>query len=210
MLTILRYGVFAAAALSLGVLSFLVLRTRAFGRRRLHSQPRGKRLRGVAYALGRGMTPREKESAAKHLPTYAAGVMYHGGIFAAIIQALLMAAAVSVAGPVLGVLRALMAAGFAFGVGLLFKRLIKPTLRFISCPDDYLANALVDVFILSGLLSSFRIVPQGVFFALAVLTFLYLPLGKIRHCFFFFYSRILFGSYFGRRGVLPHPPRREA
>jgi len=33
--------------------------------------------------------------------------------------------------------------------------------------------------------------------------FLYIPVGKIRHCFFFFYSRILFGLFYGRRGVLP-------
>lgn len=207
--TILRYGVFPAAAASLGILSYLVLRTLSFGKRRLHSQARGKRLAGVAYALGRGMMPWEKESAARHLPTTAAGMMYHAGIFSAILFVLLRAASVSVAGPALGVLRVLMAAGFACGVGLFVKRLVKPILRFLSCPDDFLSNALVDLFVLSGLLASFGAVPDSAFFALAVLTFLYMPLGKIRHCFFFFYVRILFGSYFGRRGVLPHPPRRE-
>ena len=39
----------------------------------------------------------------------------------------------------------------------------------------------------------------GVSIALAV----YVPLGKIRHCLFFFPTRYFFGSYFGRRGVLP-------
>jgi len=210
MMTTLRYGVFAAAAASLGLLSFLVLRTLTFGRRRLHSQARGNRAGGVAYAFGRGMMPWEKESARKHLPTYAAGMIYHAGIFAAILYALLLAASVSPDGAVLAVFRALMAAGFAFGAGLLLKRILKPAMRYLSCPDDYLSNVLVDLFVLSGLLASFLRAAVPVFFALAVLTFLYMPLGKIRHCFFFFYSRILFGSYFGRRGVLPHPPRRGA
>jgi hypothetical protein len=33
--------------------------------------------------------------------------------------------------------------------------------------------------------------------------FLYVPLGKIRHCFFFFAARCHMGAHFGRRGTFP-------
>ena len=39
---------------------------------------------------------------------------------------------------------------------------------------------------------------------ITIVVLLYVPVGKIRHCFFFFYSRILFGMFFGRRKVLGH------
>jgi len=204
MTTILGYGVYVSFAVSLSLLTYLVLRTFSFGLRRLHSPVHGSRWKGVAYAFGRGMMPWEKESAAKHLPTYVSGIVYHTGIFAAILFVFLSAASLRLPEVLLDVFRGLMACGFLSGTGLLLKRSIKPGLKEISCPDDFAANILVDLFVLCGFLSSFLTAAIPFFSILAILTFLYMPLGKIRHCFFFFYSRLLFGSYFGRRGVLPH------
>jgi hypothetical protein len=202
-MAILRYAVFAAFFISLLLLTMQVLQTLSFGRRRLHSDARGSRLSGIAYALGRGMTPWEKESAARHLPTYVAGMIYHGGIFAAILSVLLRAAGVHLPGAASAALQILLAAGFLAGTALLLKRIIHPKMRSISCPDDFISNLLADGLVLLGLISSWRSGTEPVFFALAIFIFLYMPLGKIRHCFFFFYSRVLFGAYFGRRGVLP-------
>jgi hypothetical protein len=204
----LRYSVFAAFFFSLVLLTFQVLQTRSFGRRSLHSVAAGKRLPGIAYALGRGMMPWEKESAARHLPTYIAGMIYHVGVFAAILSVLLLAAGIQLPAPGITIFRLLLAVGLFSGTALLLKRVSQPKMRSISCPDDYVSNLLVDGFVFSGLLSSWLTAAEPVFFAAAILIFLYMPLGKIRHCFFFFYSRILFGSYFGRRGVLPR--RRPA
>jgi hypothetical protein len=39
--------------------------------------------------------------------------------------------------------------------------------------------------------------------AAAIVLLLYVPLGKIRHCLFFFATRYHTGIYFGRRGTLP-------
>jgi hypothetical protein len=200
----LRLGVFVSFGLSLILLTYLVLHTFCFGKRRLHSKAEAARWKGVAYAFSLGMLPWEKESAAKHLPTYVAGIFYHTGIFAAIFYVLFWAASLSLSEVILSFFRALLAVGFICGTGLLLKRAVKRQMRYISCPDDFAANILVDLFILSGFLSSLRTAAIPIFCILAILTFLYMPLGKIRHCFFFFYSRILFGSYFGRRGVLPH------
>jgi len=200
---ILGYGVFISLIISLTLLTVQVLQTRAFGRRSLQSQPEGNPWKGVAYAFGWGMLPWEKESAARHLPTYIGGVLYHGGIFAAILSVLCLAACILIPTVIVSILRALMAVGFLAGTGLLLKRAIKPRMRYLSCPDDFAANILVDVFVLSGFFAFWVAAAKPVFLIVGMATFLYIPLGKIRHCFFFFYSRLLFGFYFGRRGVLP-------
>lgn len=211
-MTVLRYIVLVAFVASLGLLTIQALGTLRFGRRRLYSEPRGSRWKGVAYAFGRGMMPWEKESAARHLPTYVAGMSYHAGIFSAIFCALSLAASVRLGPALVLVLQVLMSAGFLAGTGLLVKRTIKPEIRHISCPDDYAANLIADIFILCGLLAVRFEALRIVFLSAAAVTFLYMPLGKIRHCFFFFYSRFLFGSYFGRRDVLPRrrPVKAEA
>jgi nitrate reductase gamma subunit len=207
-MAILKLAVFISLIISLVVLTAQVLQTLSFGRRRLHSEAGGKPREGIAYALGRGMLPWEKESAARHLPTYVAGMVYHAGIFSAVLYAFCLTANIPLPQTVLTTIQFLLAAGFLSGTGLLLKRMIHSKMRYISCPDDYASNLLVDAFMFSGLLSSWLASAAPVFLILAVLTFLYMPLGKVRHCFFFFYSRILFGSYFGRRGVLPR--RRTA
>ncbi|NOR14835.1 MAG: hypothetical protein GQ544_03940, partial [Candidatus Aminicenantes bacterium] len=76
-------------------------------------------------------------------------------------------------------------------------------MRHISCPDDFVANILVDGFVLLALLDTLLVGIQAYFWGVAIILFLYIPMGKIRHCFFFFYSRILFGAFFGKRGVFP-------
>ena len=95
-----------------------------------------------------------------------------------------------------------MAVGILCGVGLLMKRLTLGYMRAISCVDDYISNALVNLFLILVLLESFLQTLRPILFLVTIILFLYIPLGKIRHCFFFFYSRILFGQFYGRRGVL--------
>src|SRR6266540_2111926 len=42
-------------------------------------------------------------------------------------------------------------------------------------------------------------------YLVSAITFVYVPFGKIRHCLYFFFSRLFFGKFFGRRAVFPHP-----
>ena len=44
---------------------------------------------------------------------------------------------------------------------------------------------------------------DGLWLAEAVLLLVYAPLGKIRHCLFFFTTRYQLGAFFGRRGTFP-------
>ncbi len=148
------------------------------------------------------MMPWEKESAKKHLATYLAGFFYHSGVFSGMFYLLSLVVSFGWPAFLLQFLRILVAVGILCGVGLLVKRLTIGYMRAISCTDDYVSNALVNIFLVLVLLDSFLSNLRPILFLVTIILFLYIPLGKIRHCFFFFYSRILFGQFYGRRGVL--------
>ena len=203
MITILQYGVIFSFFVSLTILLFLLVRTRSFGNKQLLSAPRGSWKKGIIYAFGKGMMPWEKESAQKHLWTYMAGFIYHFGIFAAFAYLIHLLILGSLNSILLNILRIAMVCGVVCGMALLVKRSFRTTLRKLSCPDDYAANAFVDLFILLALLDTVFPAIRPILFAQSIILLIYIPIGKIRHCFFFFYSRILFGYFFGRRGVFP-------
>ncbi len=205
-LPLLRISVMAAGGFCLIALTVMVLRTRALGKKIYFSVARGGTGAGVAYAFGKGMLPWEKESVLRHLLTFSGGVVYHAAIFMALLY--LFWIVVFPPGPArfLIFFRLALACGSAVGAALLIKRLIQPHLRGLSCPDDYFANLFVDLFLLLALGHSFRPALEPWLLLAAILLFLYIPVGKIRHCFFFFYTRLLFGVFFGRRGIFPQPP----
>jgi len=205
---ILGYGIIVAFIYTFLTLSYLVIKTFAFGKKQLLSKPQGKSQKGVIYALGKGLFPWEKESASRNLSTYVAGVLYHSGIFLAFLYTLFEIFSIVLDNWLLHLFQTFILIGFFCGVSLLIKRILKDYLRKISCPDDFVANILVDVFLLFAFLNTFYTGIKLIFFSVTILLLLYIPAGKIRHCFFFFYSRIIFGIFFGRRGVLPQKPGR--
>ena len=208
LLPILKLGVAASALFCLVMLTVLVARTLAVGRRPTYAQPRGSSFAGILYAFGSGMLPWEKESAAKHIWTYIGGILYHLGILVAMLFLATVVLGMPLSATFLAAARVLLVIGAVCGVALLIKRMLKAQMRSLSSGDDYLANVLVDLLLLSTLMSTFSEAVQMVFLVMAVIMFLYIPFGKLRHCAFFFYSRILFGQFFGRRGVLPHPSKK--
>jgi hypothetical protein len=197
---LLRVLTVASAAFSLAALVFLVARTFAFGRREYLSAPRGYAGNGIIYAFGRGML--EKESVALHKPTFIGGILYHGAIFAGLLY-LFWTVLLPKAGPPLWAFRPVILAGSAVGMSLLIKRAAKPHLRRLSCPDDFFANAFVDIFLILAFAHTVFPSLEPALLSVSILLFLYIPLGKIRHCFFFFFTRFFFGLHYGRRGALP-------
>ena len=160
---------------------------------------------GIIYAFSAGMMPWAKESTRIHMIAYLRGIGFHIGIFAAIgtviispfwtyLPSLLSLALfwVLMLGAVLG------AAG-----GII--RVAEHNLRGLSLPDDHFAVWLTTVFItIAGLaiLNEAFLIPM---YVISAVTFVYVPFGKIRHCLYFFFSRIFFGKFFGRRAVFPYP-----
>jgi len=205
----LGYLVVAGALYCLTALLFMAYRTFAFGRRRFYSAPQGSTVKGVFYAFVPGMMPWEKESAGQHLPTYFAGIVYHAGIFCSFFILAMHVSGVTYPDWFLSLLRLGLAVSAVAGLSLLVKRIATKNLARISCADDYLSNALVDVFLVVSLFSTYSAGFLLPLYITALVMFAYIPAGKIRHCFFFFYARFLLGVFFGRRNTFPPQARRD-
>ena len=204
LLSVLRVGLSVAALYAVIALAYMAFGVISRGGKRAHSQPAGSEPEGIKYAFFRGMLPTEKESVRNHLPTFAAGLMYHASIFVGGILILLAFFQVKVSPALVLTLRMVLIAGLVSGVALLVKRWSSPQLRIISAPDDFISNALVDLFLMASIAVTMSSVFVPMLFEVSIVLFLYIPVGKIRHCVFFFFTRVNFGRLFGRRGVFPH------
>ncbi len=192
-----------SALWALAGMTFLVVRTFSYARKPYLAEASGSAAGGILYAFGPGMSPTAKESVREHLPTYFAGIGYHLGIFVALATFLLVVSGIGVPAPIRWPAGALLGAGFAAGLFLMARRAADRGLRALSLPDDYVANILTDLLVLSALVFVFDPAAAPVFLGVAIPFFIYLPLGKVRHCIFFFVSRTLFGALYGRRNAFP-------
>lgn len=200
----LKYGVVGALLYAAVGLIIVLRKARSFGKRVNYAKATGSEAAGIRYAFVAGMMPWEKDSARKHLATYVAGVFYHIGIFAAFLLLVLDLTSIQVISDMTVGLAVLASIGCVLGLSLFVKRSTTGYLRAISHPDDFLANLLVDLFLLLAALSVFKPEFVPALCILSIILLVYVPLGKIRHCCLFFVSRATFGRYFGRRSVLPH------
>lgn len=198
MSSFLAIAVIAASAWALLGLVLLRARARRYGTRLLYAAPKGDPAAGVRYAFTGAMAPGAKESVREHLPSYLLGLMYHAGIFAAL--ALLVTTLGGWGWPILlrGPLQTLLGLGALAGLGLLLKRLWLPEFRGLSHSDDFVSNGLATAFVALALTG-----PTTAWLLSAILLLMYVPLGKLRHCLFFFVARRHLGAFFGRRGVFP-------
>jgi hypothetical protein len=195
---VVAFGVWAVAALGTQI-----ARAKGYGRREYFADAAGDPWRGVAYAFGPGMSPTAKESVREHIPSYLAGVGFHVGVFTGLAYLLTLIVGIRIGVPIQRAVQVLCLAGTACGIGLLIKRSVDPHLRGLSCPDDFVANLLSTLF--AGLAFCGTVWPawDAAFLIVSMALFLYMPLGKIRHCFFFFTTRYSMGTFFGRRGTFP-------
>jgi hypothetical protein len=200
---ILRIGVLACAVWVIVAWVAQLRSARAFGRRTVWAAPARPAWKGVAYAFGPGMSPAAKESVRDHLPAYFAGVAYHAGIFTALLVLGVSLTGVALASALLPGATILTALGACAGTVLLVRRANSPLLRAISSPDDYVSNLLTTAVIALAFVRTLAPAAEPAFLAGGMLLLLYAPLGKIRHCLFFFVTRASSGAFFGRRGVFP-------
>lgn len=202
----LEIGVLFSALVGAAGLTLSVYRTAAFGKRELYARPAGKAGEGTRFFFTAGMLPKHKESARDHALVYLAGILYHGGIFLALLGFFLGLFRVPVPAAAARAGWWVVLAGLAAGLGLFAKRLVTPVTRKLSVPDDFLSNLLVDLFLAGYLLAAVEPSWGTPARIAAIVLFLYAPLGKIRHCAFFFVSRTFLGAFFGLRGVYPPQP----
>ena len=203
----LAYQLLALAGLIAGLFG-IYLRYAETKRRLLptdKSPTKGNISHGIMYAFTTGMMPWVKESTRIHMIAYLRGIGFHIGIFTAIGSVILS--------PLWGFIPAWvrLLLGIVLGIGAILgaaggvMRIAEHNLRGLSLPDDHFAVWLTTLFIAVaglGVLNEAFEIPM---YIVAAITFTYVPLGKIRHCLYFFFSRTFFGKFFGRRAVFPHP-----
>lgn len=204
--------IFALAGLVLGLLGIL-LKLRDIMNRPFKqdlARERGNVRRGILFAFTLGMAPWEKESTRIHWVAYLRGIFFHLGIF--------MAFGVLLASPwlahlpqlVIWLALAVTGLGAIFGFAGIFMRLAGPNERALSLPDDYFSVFLTSLYITLAFASLLWQPVLPVFYVVTGILGAYIPLGKIRHCVYFFYSKFFFGMNFGRRGVIGQPKGKYA
>lgn len=198
---ILKLLVAVSALFAIGALARLHLRLSALGSTPMLARAQGRVAPAVVYAFTTGMLPWAKESAAKHLPTYVAGITYHFGIAVSLFVLGTQYASYELPRVVMILSVGALAVAAACGLGLLIKRATVPYMRAISTFDDYLASILVTLTLCASI-TSLLVDASIVLFLTWIALFAYIPFGKIRHCWFFFVSRFQFGRFYGYRGVI--------
>ncbi len=175
------------------------------------AKPSGNISRGVLYSFTTAMSPKHKESAYLHLPTYLAGLVFHLGTFATILLYLISFFIKPAwhSWPA-WIAAALLMTGSLCGAGILIKRISNGTLRDLSNPDDYISNILVTLFQLTGAMMFIFPGLTVLFYLTTTFLWLYLPLGKLKHALYFFAARYHLGFFYGRRGVWPVPKQTHA
>ena len=174
------------------------------------ARKRGSVGRAILFAFTLGMAPWEKESTRIHWIAYLRGIFFHVGIF--------MAFGVLLASPWLSLIpkwiswfaAAITGLGAIFGFAGIFMRLSGPNERMLSLPDDYFSVFLTSLFITLAFATILRPAVLPAFYVVTGLIGVYIPISKIRHCVYFFYSKFFFGMSFGHRGVIGQPKGKYA
>ena len=173
----------------------------------------GSVAKGVAYANTVAMMPANKESAYMHLPTYAAGIVYHLGTFLSLLLFVLSLFNLNAYYPqwLSLILAACLLVSGVCGTVLLIKRFVNMNLHSLANPDDYLSNffttllhfATACYLVFAGCCCS---VPY-IYYISATLLLVYMPFGKLRHVVYYFAARYHLGFFYGWRNVWP--PKEE-
>ncbi len=165
---------------------------------------KGEIWRGVVDAFVTIVAPWKMESTRKRWTRYVEFIVFHLGVFANILLSFVIAYAPQVlTAPVRGVAFALIAAAVIAGSLRLYRRARRPEMRIISSPDDYIALALVLLFLATGLPALLGWEPGLIaYFIIAAFFLVYEPFSKVRHYVYYPFARYFYGAAFGRRGVV--------
>ncbi|MCP4201990.1 MAG: hypothetical protein GY769_08660 [bacterium] len=161
--------------------------------------------RAVAASYASILSPLAMESTRRHWRRWAVFAAYHVGIFVAITATFTIP---FTPGLMTGSVRR--AAAICITLGLLagflkiYWRLVLPELRSISRPDDFFGLTILQVWFAIAIPAVLLDHPGWliVYFVMTALLLVYVPVSKISHYIYWFFSRYLFGRRYGRRGVL--------
>lgn len=172
------------------------------------SPAKGSPQRGVFYAFTLGMAPWAKESTRRHVLAYLRGVGFHVGLFAGLAALLVSPWWSFIPSPILFFFSLITGLGALFGLVGEIMRWSERNLRALSTADDHASVVLVTLFLALTTMALINAAWLPVMYAASAVMLAYVPLGKIRHCLYFFFSRRFFGLFIGRRAVVHVEVRR--
>jgi hypothetical protein len=197
-------GVLALAALAFSVSAFAsrwtAIQKLPFGKDL--SQPKDTAARGILYAFTLGMAPWAKESTRIHSMAYLRGIAFHIGIFAGL-AALLASPWFDRLPDMVRILFAVVTGlGTIMGAAGGIMRIVEENLKAISTPDDHAAVWLVTLFLGAMTVALLSPVWVPAMWLVSAAMLVYAPVGKIKHCIYFYFGRLFFGTHLGRRGIV--------
>lgn len=166
-----------------------------------YSKASGNVNAAVKYSMTIAMSPKKKESAYLHLPTYTAGILYHVGTFISFLLVIPFLLEIDLLETLKIALSIFLSISTICGVCIFVKRIFSKDLKLISNADDYISNFLVTCFQLATVLHFYD--TGLLYYIFASLLFIYIPFGKLKHFIYFFAARYQLGLFFGHRGTWP-------
>jgi nitrate reductase gamma subunit len=180
---------------------------------------RGSKVGGVAISFLKGIiiwpfVPWVKNTFNRNPLTYLAGGLFHLGLFVVVILGTAhMLAWKSLLGfgwPTLPmpIVDWLAAGAIVAMIALFINRLVNPVLKLISGPAEYLNLLLVFLPMVTGYIMTHHLwFRYEVLFSLHMLAvdvlLIWIPLSRISHFMFYFFSKAIHGADFGKRAVTP-------
>lgn len=166
------------------------------------SVPKDSASHGILYAFTLGMAPWAKESTRRHMIAYLRGIAFHAGIFAGLGVLLASPFFGSIPTIVLTLFAVVTGFGALMGVAGGLMRIAEHNLKAISTPDDHAAVWLVSLFLAAMTLALLSPAFLPAMYVVAAAMLVYAPLGKIKHCIYFYFGRLFYGLHIGRRGIV--------
>ncbi len=167
---------------------------------------KGSPARGVLRSYGTIFLPWLMESSRKHLGRWLEFAIYHVGALVAIVNTFTFPFAPELmTRPVRWLFAVLIAPAIVVGVIKLVRRVRRPELRLVSTPDDYFSLVSLEFFFFAAVMALVLDTPEWriAYFLITAAFLFYVPFSKISHYVYFFFSHVLTGTRYGRRGVIP-------
>ena len=191
----------------------------SLGRAKDLSKPRGSKGAGIVKSYVRGLfilpfLPREKAAFARNPVVYLAGGLFHLGLFAVIFlgtaHMLVWKSLLGFGWPTLPlpIVDWLAAVGIIAMIALLINRLVHPVMKLLSGPAEILSWLFVFLPMITGYMMTHHLFfSYEVLYSLHMLSIdvmlIWIPLSRISHFMFYFFSRTIHGVEWGKRNALP-------
>jgi nitrate reductase gamma subunit len=180
---------------------------------------KGSKLGGVAMSFAKGILvwpfiPWVKNTFNRNPVTYLAGGLFHLGLFVVLMlgtaHMLVWKSLLGFGWPTLPlpIVDWLAAGAIVALIALLINRIVNPVLRLLTGPAEWLNWLIVFLPMVTGYIMTHHLFfPYETLFALHMLAvnvlLIWIPMSRISHFVFYFFSKAIHGADFGKRAVTP-------